>query len=212
MLSGRSNATRTRSDLLLGDGVEQSAERDHLGLGTSQQVITSATAALAAGDVWSLREAMPLRFVPNESWLSHPTILDKVYRFVPNASTSEPALMETRDGTVVGKPAHEWSALASTTRSSSTIAIAGDVRTAYTILDRLGLTAVPIPTLFSGNTAGGIPRQDSLASSCGDAPCGRGRSQRPPGAHRQVRGEVPGVSRRDSWSQIAHRLVPHEAA
>jgi HK97 family phage major capsid protein len=122
-------------------------------LGTSQQVITSGTAVYAAGDVWSLKEAVPARFQANASFLAHPTILDKTYRLVPNASTSEPALMETRDGPLVGKPAYEWSSAGSVVATSSTIMIGGDFSAGYVIADRLGMSAVPIQALFGGTAA-----------------------------------------------------------
>ena len=79
-------------------------------LGTTQQVVTVGTAALAAGDLWALKEAIPPRFQPNSTYVAHPSVLDKVYRLVPNASTSEPALMESRDGALMGRPVGEWSA------------------------------------------------------------------------------------------------------
>jgi HK97 family phage major capsid protein len=124
------------------------------GLGTSQQVITVSTAVYAAGDVWALREAIPPRFSGGAAWVQHPNLLDKTYRLVPNASTSEPQLMETRDGAVVGKPAYEWSSLGGTVGTGATIALAGNFNSGYVIADRLGLTAIPIQVLFSGNTAG----------------------------------------------------------
>ncbi len=106
--------------------------------------------------MWALKQAIPARFQADTSFLWHPTNLDRVYRLVGNGATAEAALMESRDGALIGKPAYEWSSLGTSTNTSATIAIAGNVNAAYTIVDRLGLTAVPIPALFSGNTAGGI--------------------------------------------------------
>jgi hypothetical protein len=90
--------------------------------------------------------------------------LDKIYRLVPNASTSEPQLMDSREGNLVGRPAAQWSFNAGTaTPTNGTIVVGGDFANGYCIADRLGLSAVPIPALFSGNTAGsfGFPTGQS---------------------------------------------------
>jgi HK97 family phage major capsid protein len=126
------------------------------GLTASQVVLTSGTAALAAGDIWALKAAIPPRFQANTTFAAPDPMLDRIYRLVPNASTSEPALLETRDGPLVGRPQVSWSYNAGTaTPTNGTLVVGGDFSN-YVIADRLGLTAVPIPALFSGNTAGGI--------------------------------------------------------
>jgi HK97 family phage major capsid protein len=125
-------------------------------LGTSQQVLTVGTATLAVGDIWALKQAVPTRFQPNLTFAAPSPLVDRIYRLVPNASTSEPQLMESRDGALVGRPVAEWSFNAGTSiASGGTLALAGDFNN-YVIGDRLGLTAIPIPVLFSGNTAGGF--------------------------------------------------------
>jgi hypothetical protein len=54
-----------------------------------------------------------------------------------------------------GKPISEWSFNAGTSvATGGTLCIGGDFNAGYVIADRLGLTAVPIPALFSGATAG----------------------------------------------------------
>jgi HK97 family phage major capsid protein len=122
-------------------------------LGTSQQVITSATATYAPGDAWALKAAIPPRFMPNTTFAAPPAIWDRTYRLVPNASTAEPALMEGRDGPFLGRPIAEWSFNAGTSvATGGTLMVGGDFSN-YVIADRLGLTAIPIPVLFSGNTA-----------------------------------------------------------
>jgi hypothetical protein len=56
------------------------------------------------GDVWLLKPALPVRFVPNGTRDRHPGIFDRVFRFVGGNST-EPPVMPQREGPVFGKPA-----------------------------------------------------------------------------------------------------------
>jgi HK97 family phage major capsid protein len=73
-------------------------------LGTSQQVITGSTATLVAADIWNLKAAIPTRFQPNTTFAAPTAMVDRIYRLVPNASTTEPQLMESRDGAWSGGP------------------------------------------------------------------------------------------------------------
>jgi HK97 family phage major capsid protein len=124
------------------------------GIGASQQILTVATALLTTSDVWALKESVPARWIGSSEFLFHPNVLDKAFRLVANASTSEPNFMPERNGPIVGRPVYEWSSLGGTVGTGSTIGLAGDFSSGYVIADRLGLTAIPVPVLFSGNTAG----------------------------------------------------------
>ena len=123
------------------------------GLTGSQQVVTVGTAAYAVGDPWALREAVPARFIGSSTFAMNPTIVDKSYRLVGSGATAEGVLMDSREAALCGRPVVEWSSLGGTIGSGATIALCGDFNAGYVIADRLGLTAVPIQTLFGG-TAG----------------------------------------------------------
>jgi HK97 family phage major capsid protein len=129
--------------------------------GTTYSLLTAGTVALAAGDIWSLREAIPARWSSTTTFLAHPVNVDRAYRLVPNASTVEPALMDSRDGALTGRPVAEWSAPASTITTGSTMFIAGDINAAYTIVDRVGLTALSVPVLFGGTAGSHFPTGES---------------------------------------------------
>jgi HK97 family phage major capsid protein len=132
------------------------------GVTVSQQVLTVGTAALTAADWWSLKAAIPPRWQSTTTFVAPSPMLDRTYRLVPNASTTEPALMETRDGALSGRPVAEWSFNAGTaTATGGTLAIGGDFNAGYVIADRLGLTAVPIPVLFGGTAAVHYPTGQS---------------------------------------------------
>jgi HK97 family phage major capsid protein len=129
------------------------------GLSSSNVVLTAGTATLAAGDLWNLKAQIPPRFQSGAAISAPSPQFDRVFRLVGNGATAEASLFESnnRSGNLVGLPTAEWSFNAGTaTATGSTIALAGDFSSGYVIADRLGLSAVPIQSLFSGNTAGGI--------------------------------------------------------
>jgi HK97 family phage major capsid protein len=119
-------------------------------LTTSQRVQTAGTAALAVGDPWLLKAALPARFISNTTFLANPATWDKVYRFVAQGSTTEPRQFSDGDrgGDFLGRPKAEYSSMATALTSGTKLMIAGDVRTAYTVVDRLGMNVELISHLF----------------------------------------------------------------
>lgn len=116
------------------------------GLTTTQRVQTATTNVFALADVWSFKAALPTRYVGAASWTQHPTNLDRAYRFVGGNST-EPLIMPTRDGPVLGIPTYEWSTMTSTMATTNRIGLYGDFKQ-YLIADRIGGTIELIPHLF----------------------------------------------------------------
>jgi predicted phage gp36 major capsid-like protein len=109
----------------------------------------------AAGDLWNLKAAIPPGFQGQSSFAAPSAFFDRTYRLVGAGATAEAVLMEGRGGPLCGKPISEWSFNAGTSvATGGTLCIGGDFNAGYVIADRLGLTAVPIPALFSGATAG----------------------------------------------------------
>jgi HK97 family phage major capsid protein/HK97 family phage prohead protease len=179
------------------------------GLSSTQVVLTVGTATLTAGDVWALKGAIPPRFQANTTFAAPGPLLDRVYRLTPVGGTSEPQLMPSRDGALVGRPAAEWSFNAGTaTPTGGTLIVGGDFSSGYVIADRLGLTAIPIPVLFSGNTAGGFgyPTGQSGLAGLGSHRRQRGECERVPGAEREMSTEVR------SSSAPSLRSIPPRAA
>lgn len=131
---------------LTGTGTDQPAGV-LTGLTTAQRVQTAGAGAFALADVYSLKQAVPARFYPNATWAFHQNRLDTIYRFVGGNST-EPPLMDGRDGSLLGKPVDEWSTIPTATTTGTKLGLFGDFRAGYTIIDRIGLTAELIPHLF----------------------------------------------------------------
>jgi HK97 family phage major capsid protein len=122
------------------------------GLSVSQRVQTAGIGAIAVGDVYALKQAVPARFLGSSSWVIHPNRLDSVYRLVAGGSTTEPQIMpEGRSGPLVGRPVAESSSMATASATGTKWAVVGDIRAAYRIVDRIGLQIELLPHLLGAN-------------------------------------------------------------
>lgn len=117
--------------------------------GGSSLVSTDGSGAFAVGDLWSLKAALPARYVPTSGLLANPTILDKTFRFgAPNGS--EAIVMPDRAGPVFGRPAYESSAMDSATTAGKQIVLYGDF-SRFLIYDRIGMQVDLVPHLVGAN-------------------------------------------------------------
>jgi HK97 family phage major capsid protein len=120
------------------------------GLTSTQQITTATGSTTAIADLYSLREGLAnTRFFTNASWLAHPTVFDKMFRFVGGGNTTEPEpFTQGRGGPILGTPKFEWSSMQSgTTTTGQQISILGDFQ-GYVIGDRIGMQVELIPNLF----------------------------------------------------------------
>lgn len=120
------------------------------GLTTTQRVQTAGTAAYAIGDTYTLKEALPARFIARATFAAHPTTYDTIYRQVGGAST-EPPPLPTREGPLLGQPKVEWTTMATGTTTGAKTIMYGDFGAGYTIADRIGMTVELVPHLFGGS-------------------------------------------------------------
>jgi HK97 family phage major capsid protein len=120
------------------------------GLTTTQRVQTTTVATYAVGDPWLLKAGLAPRFLANTTFAAAPGTWDTTYRFVAQGSTTEPRQFSDGDrgGDFLGRPKVEWSTMATGSTTGTKLIIAGDFKTGYTIVDRLGITAELIPHLF----------------------------------------------------------------
>jgi HK97 family phage major capsid protein len=123
------------------------------GLFVGATLITSTAAAttLAAGDIYTMLEAVPARFRPRATVLASPTMFDKAYRATPAGSVTEPQLMPDRGGPLLGLAKYEWSDMPTTLASGGTIFAAGDFSSAFSIFDRVGLAVEVVPHLLGSS-------------------------------------------------------------
>jgi HK97 family phage major capsid protein len=106
------------------------------GLTTSQRVQCAATGFPAVADHYSLKAAVPARFLANLSWAAHQSQWDRSYRLTPVGSTTEPQMLTSRDSAMLGRPKVEWSTMVNVSTAGSKLIIAGDFLSAFTIADR----------------------------------------------------------------------------
>ena len=98
-------------------------------LTTTQRVQTAGAGAIAVGDVYALKAAIgSTRFAASAAWAFNPTRLDSVFRLTPSGSTTEPQIMDSRSGTLLGRPVVEWSTMATAATTGSKWAIYGDFK------------------------------------------------------------------------------------
>jgi HK97 family phage major capsid protein len=117
-------------------------------LTTTQRVQTDVAATLDIDDVWDLKGNLTnTRFAGNARFAGNSAMFDRIYRFTPSGSTTEPQAMPTREGPLCGYPKVEWSTMVNTTTSTSKVLLLGDFSNYY-VADRIGMTAELIPHLF----------------------------------------------------------------
>jgi HK97 family phage major capsid protein len=81
-------------------------------LTTTQRVQTDVAATLDIDDVWDIKgQVGNTRFATQATWTANPGMLDRIYRFTPSGSTTEPQAMPTREGPLCGRPTAEWSTI-----------------------------------------------------------------------------------------------------
>jgi HK97 family phage major capsid protein len=123
-------------------------------LTTTQRVLTATIAVTAVADPWTFKAAIPARWLNSTTFAAAPSVWDAIYRFVAQGSTTEPRQFADGDrgGDFLGRPKIEWSTMATTTTVTGTkIMIAGDFKTAFKIIDRIGMQAEIIPNLFGAS-------------------------------------------------------------
>jgi HK97 family phage major capsid protein len=118
----------------------------YTGLAVGQRV-QSVAATINTVGVYALKAGLPSRFTVNGTFAFHPTRLDNIYKSVGGGS-SEPPLLVTREGALIGRPKIEWTALNASTASIGTrVGLYGDFQN-FLVADRLGMRAEIVSHLF----------------------------------------------------------------
>jgi HK97 family phage major capsid protein len=116
--------------------------------GATTVVTTAGTAAFALADFWTLKAAIPPRFIGQTTFVAAPQTFDTVYRFIGGNSTEPLQFDNGRGGTFLGRPKAELSTVVTASTTGSKIMVAGDFKSGYVIGDRLGMSLEIIPHLF----------------------------------------------------------------
>jgi HK97 family phage major capsid protein len=116
-------------------------------LTTTQRVQTNTIAVTAVGDIYALKQALPARWLPQGTFVCHPTVTDVFRRFVGGGNTTEPFVVESNQ--MLSRPTRDWTTMVTTTTTTgSKIVLFADFKSAFAIVDRIGMTVELVPMLF----------------------------------------------------------------
>lgn len=126
---------------------------------TGQDVTCATIDTFALGDLYALEEALDPRWEPNASWLAHKTVYNKIRQFSPNGPGSSMwvTLGDGRPPRLLDYPDYRSSALptvaaaaASSTHAdgTDTLMLFGDFKSAFLIVDRIGMNVEMVPHVF----------------------------------------------------------------
>ena len=102
---------------------------------------------LALADVYALQEALGARWQPNATWLSSLGIANKVDQLSGGPGSDTPLLFDATGTRILRKPWREVSDMTSSVAGGSNVAVYGDIRSTYTIADRIGASVEVIQHL-----------------------------------------------------------------
>jgi HK97 family phage major capsid protein len=121
------------------------------GLTNTQRVVTVGAKVLAIGDVYAIKQAVPARFIVGVEWAAAEATFDAIYRLVGSGNTTEPKLMDTREGALLGRPKQAWSTMSTAlTTSKQKPLVIGDFDE-FRIADRIGMSIELVPHLFGAS-------------------------------------------------------------
>lgn len=151
-LFGDAKNSLEASKFLTGEGAGENEPAGLLNEVAEPSVVETATKEkTAAGDVYSLKQALPPRFQGRGTFLSSGTVADAIHRFSGPAS-EEPALFSEDRTMLLGKRWHEISDMSTEpSKKNADVLVYGDLGAAFAILDRLGMTVETVPHLFGEN-------------------------------------------------------------
>jgi HK97 family phage major capsid protein len=138
-----------KANLEAGKFLTGTGEKEPFGIltGATEVVETSEKGKYGVGDPYSTQEALPPRWQPNASWLTSLTIANATARFAGPGS-EEPSLFNDARDRLLMKPWRECSDMSTKVEAGKKIAIYGDVRAGFKVVDRVGATVEIVPHLF----------------------------------------------------------------
>ena len=131
------------------------------GITSSQKVASTTADTVVAADVLALQAALPVRWQAGATWQANLVTLNTLGALNFSGTGSDARFPELAQNLLLRRPVHENSLLtaAGTTASAGNDfpLVYGDIANAYTIVERIGFTLVPIPVVIdqaTGNPTG----------------------------------------------------------
>ncbi len=120
--------------------------------GSTKSVETATKEVMAPTDVFNLQNSLPARWQPKASFLGSLSVANKIYGMVGQGDPVNPKLMNEARDSILGKPFHEVSTMsAKPTVKKEKVLAYGDIRSAFRIIDRIGMRVELIQHLFGEN-------------------------------------------------------------
>jgi HK97 family phage major capsid protein len=121
------------------------------------QITAQAGEALTAATLYAVQNALGARFSANASWLANIATMNTISAFTIGSANGQFEFPEIRDTPprLLRKPFYEVSQMDGTINAAATetndVLVYGDIRSAYTIVDRLGATVEVLPGFGANN-------------------------------------------------------------
>ena len=120
------------------------------GLLTGGTVLSNAGGTvLAVNDLYAAQDDLGARFQPNARWVGSNSTRNSVKRLVASADSDEPQIFD-QAGNLLGKPYTEASQMPAIATHAKPL-VYGDVRSAFVIVDRVGMAVELIPHLMGSS-------------------------------------------------------------
>jgi len=121
------------------------------GVAAGSVLQSAATNAFADDDVYALKQSLAPRFQPNASFLASGTVLDYIRRLTGPNSTEPPILTDGPPARILSKPAYEVSNMTTLATTAGEYVLAyADMKQAYCLVQRVGMSLEILPHLFGG--------------------------------------------------------------
>jgi HK97 family phage major capsid protein len=118
---------------------------------------TASTGTFAAGDLMIAFYALKGDYAPRATWLINRAMVGYIRRFTDATSGQflwQPGMVAGTPDTLLGRPIVEATDMASAVAGSAVVAILGDFKRGYKIVDRIGMTVQRDP--YTQATAGNV--------------------------------------------------------
>lgn len=117
--------------------------------GATELVETAESKKVGIADIYSVQEKLAPRYQPSATWLGTNKVANQIHKFVAVGDTEEAPLMSPDRSSILGKAYREVSTMSSkTTTENEKVLAYGDIKSAYKIVDRIGMTVEIVPHLF----------------------------------------------------------------
>jgi HK97 family phage major capsid protein len=129
------------------------------GVNQPQGLIAGATGTVAAGtasfvvaNIYSLQQSLAPRFSGSAQWISSLTHANNSWKFIAAGDTTNARIWNDDRTKLLGKSWNEVSSMSAVLTAGARVMAYGDIHSAYKIVDRLGLSIVPVPLVLDTTT------------------------------------------------------------